>query len=147
MAVIQQDISDQYALYLGDCVETMATFPAASMHLSVYSPPFGGLYHYSSSERDLSNSRSYEEFFEHYGYVVAEVARLTMPGRVTCVHCMDVPSGNTGNDHLRDFPGDIIRLHERLGFHYIARYVVWKEPGHGRRCWKMHHFSHQINLR
>ena len=128
MAVIEQNITDQYALYLGDCVETMATFPAASMHLSVYSPPFGGLYHYSSSERDLSNSRSYEEFFVHYGYVVDELARLTMPGRVTCVHCMDVPSGNTGNDHLRDFPGDIIRLHERYGFHYIARYHVWKEP-------------------
>jgi len=128
MAVIQQDITDRYALYLGDCVETMASFPADSMHLSVYSPPFGGLYHYSSSERDLSNSRSYEEFFVHYGYVVDELARLTMPGRVTCVHCMDVPSGNTGNDHLRDFPGDIIRLHERYGFHYIARYHVWKEP-------------------
>src|SRR5205085_11320546 len=98
-------------------------------HLSVYSPPFAGLYQYSSSERDLSNSRSYEEFFEHYEYVVAEVARVTMPGRMTAVHCMDVPTSNTGkNDALMDFPGDIIRLHARQGFSYVARYHVWKEP-------------------
>jgi DNA modification methylase len=128
MAVADQEITDQYALYLGDCVETMAQFPDDSVHLSVYSPPFGGLYHYSSSERDLSNARDYGEFFEHYEYVVDGLARVTMPGRISCVHCMDVPSGNTGRDHLRDFPGDIIRLHERLGFHYIARYHVWKEP-------------------
>lgn len=128
MAVIAQDITDRYAIYLGDCVEVMPNLPAGSVHLSVYSPPFGGLYHYSSSERDLSNCRDYEEFFAHYEYVVRELHRLTMPGRISCVHCMDVPSGNTGNDHLRDFPGDIIRMHERIGFHYIARYHVWKEP-------------------
>jgi DNA modification methylase len=87
------------------------------------------LYHYSSSEHDLSNSRDYGEFFEHYEFVVKEIHRLTLPGRMTCVHCMDVPSSNTGkNDHLIDFPGDIIRLHEKIGFHYVARYHVWKEP-------------------
>lgn len=128
MAVIEQHITDRYAVYLSDCIEVMNSLPDASVHLSVYSPPFGGLYHYSSSERDLSNSRDYEEFFEHYGYVVGEVSRLTMPGRMTCVHCMDVPSGNTGIDNLRDFPGDIIRLHAQHGFNYIARYCVWKEP-------------------
>lgn len=128
MAVIEQDINENYAIYLGDCMEVMPSLPAASVHLSVYSPPFGGLYHYSSSERDLSNCRSYEEFFDHYEFAVREIARLTMPGRMTCVHCMDVPSGNSGIDRLRDFPGDIIRLHERYGFEYIARYSVWKEP-------------------
>src|SRR6185295_2208459 len=106
----------------------MPTLPAGCVHLSVYSPPFGGLYHYSSSDRDLSNCDDYSQFFEHYAFVVREIARLTMPGRMTAVHCMDVPSGNTGNDHLRDFPGDIIRLHEREGFRYVARYSVWKEP-------------------
>jgi hypothetical protein len=106
----------------------MPTLPGGSIHLSVYSPPFGGLYNYSSSERDLSNCRSYEEFFEHYEFVVRELYRLTMPGRLTGVHCMDVPSGNTGCDYLRDFPGDIIRLHAKLGFRYVARYHVWKEP-------------------
>ena len=128
MAVMQQDITDEYATYLGDCCEVMPTLPDESIHLSVYSPPFAGLYHYSSSERDLSNSRSYDEFFGHYGYAVKEIHRLTMPGRMTGVHCMDVPSGNSGGDHLKDFPGDIIRLHESIGFHYIARYSVWKEP-------------------
>lgn len=106
----------------------MAKLPDESIHLSVYSPPFGGLYHYSSSEHDLSNCRDYEEFFEHYEFVVSELQRLTMPGRLTGVHCMDVPSGNTGTDNLIDFPGDIIRLHEKLGFVYVARYSVWKEP-------------------
>jgi hypothetical protein len=86
------------------------------------------LYHYSSSDRDLSNCRDYKQFFEHYDFVVKEIVRITMPGRMTAVHCMDVPSGNSGTDHLVDFPGDIIRLHEKHGFNYIARYAVWKEP-------------------
>ena len=125
---MNQEITDQYAIYLGDCCEVMPTLPSESIHLSVYSPPFAGLYHYSSSENDLSNCRSYEEFFEHFRFVVQELFRLTMPGRMTAVHCMDVPSGNTGVDVLRDFPGDIIRLHKDIGFEYIARYHVWKEP-------------------
>ena len=128
MAVIDQHVTDKYAIYNGDCIDVMKSLPDKSVHLSVYSPPFGGLYHYSSNERDLSNCRDYEQFFEHYQFVVEEIARLTVPGRITAVHCMDVPSGNCGCDHLRDFPGDIIRLHERLGFRYIARYAVWKEP-------------------
>lgn len=122
--VVTQEIVDQYAIYQGDCCEVMQTLPDNSIHLSVYSPPFGGLYNYSSSERDLSNCRSYEEFFQHYEFVVKELARLTLPGRITAVHCMDVP----GKHGLIDFPGDIIRLHERLNFHYIARHAVWKEP-------------------
>jgi DNA modification methylase len=86
------------------------------------------LYVYSSSERDLSNCRDYEQFMEHYRFVVREIHRLTVPGRLTGVHCMDVPTGNTGCDVLMDFPGDIIRLHRELGFEYVARYHVWKEP-------------------
>lgn len=128
MAVITQEITDKYAIYNGDCIEVMKSMPDEKLHLSIYSPPFGGLYHYSSSERDLSNCKNHEEFFEHYAYVVHELFRLTMPGRMTAVHCMDVPSGNCGTDHLVDFPGDIIRLHEKEGFNYIARYAIWKEP-------------------
>jgi DNA modification methylase len=129
VAVIDQEITDQYAAYNGDCIEVMESLPDESVHMSVYSPPFCGLYHYSSSERDLSNCRNYEEFFEHYEYVVRELNRLTLPGRITAVHCMDVPRGgaNLGKG-LADFPGDIIRLHERLGWSYCARYHVWKEP-------------------
>jgi DNA modification methylase len=128
MAVETQNITEKYATYLGDCCEVMQSLPSERIHLSIYSPPFGGLYHYSSSERDLSNSSDYDQFFEHYAFVVRELHRLTMPGRMTVVHCMDIPSGNTGEDHLIDFPGDIIRLHEREGWHYVARYAIWKEP-------------------
>ena len=128
MAVAEQVITESYAIYNGDCMEVMQSMPDASVGLSVYSPPFAGLYHYSSSERDLSNCTSYEQFFEHYEHVVREIARVTMPGRMTAVHCMDVPTGNTGCDTLMDFPGDIIRLHKKLGFEYVARYHVWKEP-------------------
>jgi len=128
MAVLDQLITDRYALYNGDCIEVMKQFPDEKMHLSVYSPPFGGLYHYSSSERDLSNCKDYQQFFEHYAFVVRELFRLTVPGRMTAVHCMDVPSGNSGTDYMIDFPGDIIRLHEAEGWKYVARYCVWKEP-------------------
>ncbi len=128
MAVKEQEVNDRWAVYCGDCMEVLPTLPEGRLHLSVYSPPFGGLYHYSSSDRDLSNCDDYGQFFEMYGFIVRELARVTMPGRMTAVHCMDVPSGNSGTDHLIDFPGDIIRLHEREGFNFIARYAVWKEP-------------------
>jgi DNA modification methylase len=128
MAVIAQEIGDRYALYQGDCIEVMASLPAESVHLSIYSPPFGGLYHYSSDERDLSNALDYDEFFQHYEFALREIHRLTLPGRMSAVHCMDIPTGNTGLDHLKDFPGDVIRLHARCGFQYVARYHVWKEP-------------------
>jgi DNA modification methylase len=132
MAVIDQEVTDRYAIYCGDCVETMRELPDKSVDLSIYSPPFatstGALYTYSSSDRDLSNSRNYDEFFEHYGYVVRDLARLTKPGRMSAVHCVDVPSGNTGRDHLMDFPGDIIRLHNKCGFKYVGRYHIWKDP-------------------
>tara|TARA_Y100000310_G_scaffold93660_1_gene91146 strand:- start:98 stop:1057 length:960 start_codon:yes stop_codon:yes gene_type:complete len=129
MAVINQLIKGDYALYNGDCCEVMPKLPEGSVDLSIYSPPFAGLYNYSSSERDLSNCRSYDEFFEHYSFVVSEIFRITKPGRVTAVHCMDVPrAGANLGGGLTDFPGDIIRLHEKIGFSYVARYHIWKEP-------------------
>ncbi len=128
MAIIEQELTDHYAIYCGDACDVMPTLPDGSVHLSIYSPPFGGLYHYSSDDRDMSNCVRYEDFFEHYRFAVKEIYRLTMPGRLTGVHCMDISSGNTGVDHLTDFPGDIIRLHEDIGFRYVARYCVWKEP-------------------
>jgi len=128
MAVKDQELTDRYAAYNGDCIEVMGDLPSNSVHLSVYSPPFGGLFCYSSSERDLSNCKDYEQFFDHYGFVIREVNRLTMPGRMSAVHCADVPSGNSGGDHLIDFSGDIIRAHQKEGWKYVARYSVWKEP-------------------
>lgn len=127
MAVKEQEVADRYALYMGDCIEVMKTIPAESIHLSLYSPPFGGLYCYSSSERDLSNTISRDEFFEHYRYAVEGLVRITMRGRITAVHCMDFPLSGVG-EHIYDFPGDIIRLHEEVGFRFMARYFVWKEP-------------------
>lgn len=129
MAVMDQVVTDRYAIYNGDCVEVMKGMKDESVHLSIYSPPFGGLYHYSSSESDLSNCTDYGEFFRHYDYVVEEIARLTVPGRMTIVHCMDIPTGNTGCDSYIDFPGDIIRQHERFGFKLASpRITIWKEP-------------------
>lgn len=153
MAVIAQEIHEKYALYNGDCCEVLPSLPGASIHISIYSPPFatnnGGLYHYSSSPRDLSNSRSYHEFLEHYEFIVREIYRVTLPGRITAVHCMDVPGdGANLNGGLIDFPGDIIRLHTQCRndrctappleraqglcghgwFRHAARYHVWKEP-------------------
>lgn len=133
--LIEQTLTEDYALYNGDSCEVLPSLPEESVDLSIYSPPFavdggsGCLYNYSSSPRDLSNCRSYDEFFEHYAFIVEQVHRLTKPGRCTAVHCMDTPSNgaNLGGD-LADFSGDIIRLHKRLGWCYAARYHVWKEP-------------------
>lgn len=128
MAVISQEITDRYALYNGDCCEVMPTLPDGSMDLVVYSPPFCGLYVYSSSEHDLSNCRSYAEFFEHYEFVVSETHRLLKPGRIAAVHCMDVPKDGANLCGYVDFPGDVIRLHEKVGFDYTPRICIWKEP-------------------
>lgn len=126
--VIDQYITERYALYHGDCIEVMESMPDGKVHLSVYSPPFGGLYNYSSHPQDLSNCMDYDEFMKHYEFVVDQLARVTLPGRITAVHCTDIPSGNSGQDFLRDFPGDVIRLHEQIGWCYIGRHVIWKEP-------------------
>lgn len=128
MGILDQHLTERYALYNGDCMEVMRALPDASVHLSLYSPPFAGLYQYSSDERDLSNNLNREEFFEHYAFVIEEIHRLTLPGRMSAVHCTDIPTGNSGLDHLLDLPGDIIRLHEKLSWKFCARYHVWKEP-------------------
>ena len=128
MVVKSQLITENYAIYNGDTMEVMPSFPDESVGLSVYSPPFGGmLYQYSSDPADLSNAKNYAEFFEHYEFVVKELHRLTMPGRITAVHCTDIFKG--GDEHtIIDFPGDIIRCHEKNGWKWITRIHIWKEP-------------------
>lgn len=128
MAVITQHITDNVALYNGDCIELMSAMPDQSIDLSVYSPPFAGLYQYSSDERDLSNSINHDEFFDHYGFCIEQLSRLTKPGRISAVHCMDIPLSNAGCDAMFDLPGRIIAEHERRGFAYGGRFVIWKEP-------------------
>ena len=130
-----QTIKPDYALYNGDCIEVMRDMPDNKIDLSIYSPPFCGLYNYSSDDRDLSNNASYPEFFDHYGFVVAELARLTKPGRINAVHVMDVPGSGNGDTAkmgcganagtgLIDFPGDVIRLHEKHGFQFMGRAAI-----------------------
>lgn len=126
--VLKQQLTDRWAIYNGDCMDVLATLPADSIQGSVYSPPFMGLYQYSSSDRDHSNVRTPDEFRAMYGLVIAETFRVLEPGRTVAVHAAVVPSGNSGKDSLYDFPGDVIRLHTDAGFEFIARHVIWKEP-------------------
>lgn len=120
-----QIITDQYAIYLSDCMEVLPTIPENSIDLSIYSPPFAGLYNYSSSERDFSNCEDKDQFLDQYDFLIAEMARVTKPGRITAVHCTDVFDNAC---RLWDFPHEIIRIHEKYGFQYRNRITVWKEP-------------------
>lgn len=118
-------ITDRYAIYNADCMDVVSTLPEKSIDLSVYSPPFAGLYNYSSSERDFSNCETKEQFLEQYEFLVEQMARVTKPGRINAVHCTDVFDNRS---FLWDFPHEIIRIHEKFGFHYRNRVTVWKEP-------------------
>jgi DNA modification methylase len=128
MAVIDQTINDKYALYNADAIEVMGNIGDKSIDLSIYSPPFAGLYQYSSDSRDMSNCIDRDEFFEHYKFCIKEISRITKPGRISAVHCMDIPLSNSGCDTMFDLPGRIILLHEECGFSYGGRRVIWKEP-------------------
>jgi DNA modification methylase len=128
MGVLDQQITDRWAIYNADCMEVLAALPDNSIHATIYSPPFSGLYHYSSDDRDVSNARTYEEFWQHYGYIIAEKYRVTIPGRLSGVHASLVPTSNSGKDAYIDFPGDVIRAHQKAGWLFIARHVIWKEP-------------------
>lgn len=119
-------IKKNYAIYNGDCIQVMTNLPDEKIDFSIYSPPFASMYTYSSCDEDLGNCKTYEEFLIHYEFVVKEIFRLTKPGRLTAVHCMDIPKN--GDNGLIDFPGDIIRLHQRLGFKFWDRKNIWKEP-------------------
>lgn len=119
-------ITDDYALYNSDCMYVMPTLDDKSIDFSVYSPPFAGLYNYSSSENDFSNCESKEEFLKQYEFLIKEIARVTKDGRITAVHCTDVMNSKTGE--LWDFPNEIIKLHAKYGFKYRNKITVWKEP-------------------
>lgn len=121
----EQVITEDYAIYNSDCMEVLPTLPAESVDLSVYSPPFAGLFNYSSDYRDFSNCETKEQFLEQYDFLVSEMARVTKPGRISAVHCTDVFDNSC---FLWDFPHEIIRIHEKHGFRYRNRITVWKEP-------------------
>lgn len=125
--VKQQHVTEDFAIYNSDCMYVLPTMPDKSIDLSIYSPPFCGLYNYSSSENDFSNCDTPAKFGEQYEYLVEQIARVTKPGRITAVHCQDVLLNVTEN-HLYDFPHEIIRLHLKHGFHFVNRITIWKEP-------------------
>lgn len=121
----EQTHEENYSIYNSDCMEVITTLEDASIDLSVYSPPFAGLYNYSSSERDFSNCESKEQFLEQYEFLIKEMARVTKPGRINAVHCTDIFDNTC---RLWDFPHEIIKLHDKYGFEYRNRITIWKEP-------------------
>jgi len=121
----EQVVNDKYAIYNSDCMYVLPSIPDETIGLSVYSPPFAGLYNYSSYENDFSNCESREQFLEQYDFLIKQISRVTKRGRITAVHCTDV---HDNNGYLWDFPHEIIKLHEKHGFQYCNRITIWKEP-------------------
>jgi len=130
MKVLNQSINESWALYHGDAMEVTKGLADASVDLSVYSPPFASLYTYSASERDLGNSKDYEQFFDGYSFLIREQLRVTKPGRIAAIHCQDLSTTKAthGVIGLRDFPGDIIRAFVKEGWIYDGRVTVDKDP-------------------
>lgn len=121
---------DDFAAYHGDCVDVLRQMPSESIDFSVYSPPFGSLFVYSDSIADMGNSSCDDEFEAHYAYMIHEKFRLTKPGRLTAVHCSDLPmtKWKDGAVGIKDFSGDIIRMHQEAGWIFHSRRTIWKCP-------------------
>ena len=130
MKVLNQVIKERYALYNGDSAEVMRGLPSESMDYSIFSPPFESLYTYSDSDRDLGNCRNEEEFYQQFDFIAKELYRIIKPGRLISVHCMDLPASlnNDGFIGLKDFPGKLIKVFEKVGFIYHSRVTIWKDP-------------------
>ena len=128
--MIDQATSDRYALYNGDSAEILKGLPAGSVHYSIFSPPFASLYTYSNSERDLGNCRTTTEFYEQFKFIVDELYRVLMPGRLLSFHCMDLPLSKErdGIIGIRDFRGELIKLFEDSGFVLHSQVCIWKDP-------------------
>jgi DNA modification methylase len=130
MHCLDQVVTDNYAIYHGDCVDVLAGLPAASVGYSIFSPPFSSLYTYSNSPRDIGNVRNDAEFFEHFGYVISQLRRVMKPGRNVSFHCMLMPTSKERDGYigLRDFRGDLIRAFQKEGFIYHSEVCIWKDP-------------------
>ena len=124
--VKDQLITENYSLYNSDCVFVMQSLPNESIDLSVYSPPFAGLYNYSSSEHDHSNCESKEQFLDMYEFVVREVARLTKPGRISAVHVTNIKDSKTGK--MWNLPNEVVKLHDKYDMEWQDQITIWKEP-------------------
>lgn len=130
MNVLNQVIKENYSLYNGDSCEIMTTIPDNSIHYSIFSPPFADLYVYSNSERDMGNCKSKSEFYEHFRFIVKELYRMMMNGRLVSFHCMNLPTSKQrdGFIGITDFRGELIRLFEECGFIYHSEVCIWKDP-------------------
>lgn len=127
---LNHDNGNDWTMYRGDCVEVVAQLPPASLDFVVYSPPFSDLFIYSESERDMGNCVNDDEFTEHYLHLLQHMFRAVRPGRMVAVHVSDLPARKSkeGFIGLRDFSGDVVRAHQRAGFHYHSRVTIWKDP-------------------
>lgn len=127
---LNQASGENWTAYHGDCVSVASQLPDECIDFSVYSPPFGSLFVYSDSAADMGNSSSDGEFAQHYAYLVREKFRLTKPGRLTAVHCSDLPmtKWKDGAVGIKDFSGDIIRIHQEAGWILHSRRTIWKCP-------------------
>ena len=130
MKVLNQVVNDKFALYHGDCVDVTKGIPDNSIHYTIFSPPFSSLYTYSNSDRDMGNSKNDEEFYEHFEFLVKELYRITIPGRLVSFHCMQIPlmKERDGVIGLKDFRGDLIRSFQKEGFIYHSEVCIWKNP-------------------
>lgn len=130
MNVLDQSIGEDFALYQGDCTEVVKGLPSDSLHYTIFSPPFASLYTYSNSERDMGNCRTHSEFFEHFRFLVTDLLRVTMPGRLLSFHCMDLPTSKSrdGFIGLTDFRGDLIRMFVDAGWILHSQVCIWKDP-------------------
>lgn len=131
---------EKWSLLLGDSCERMTELDNESAGLSVHSPPFDSLFTYSPSARDLGNSANREEFFLHYKFVVQELLRVTQPGRMTCVHVMDMSTTKAfhGVIGLTDFSGQVIQAYQDAGWTYVARVTIRKNPQYAAQRTKAH---------
>lgn len=128
--VLNQQHGDGWTIYNADCVDVARGLPGESVHFIIYSPPFESLYTYSASDRDMGNSRTSGQFWDHYRFLIAEQVRILKPGRLISIHCMNLPTSKTRHGYIgiRDFRGEIIRSHEEAGLIYHSEVCIWKDP-------------------
>lgn len=119
-----------WAIHNSDCIEGMYAMPAQSVDCSIFSPPFGDLFVYSDSERDLGNAGGGADFINQYKFFAEALTLVMKPGRIACVHCTDLPArkGRDGFIGLQDFSGDLVKAHTDAGMIYHGRTTIWKDP-------------------
>jgi hypothetical protein len=130
MKILEQEHQDNYSLYQGDCCEVTQALSDDSVHYSIFSPPFVSLYTYSNSDRDMGNCKTDDEFYDHFTFLVKELYRVIMPGRLVSFHCMNLPTSKTRHGYIgiQDFRGKMIKLFQDAGFIYASEVCIWKDP-------------------